>query len=139
MQYCISSRNLSFTIWYARLDHPSQTKILYILEIDVKGSIQNICEVCPLAKQQRSMFPKSKIPTNGMLELLHVDIWSPYSIKSIFGAKYILIIVDDFLRATWTFLLHDKTRVANALQEFITMSSVPKVHKKEGQIMDWNL
>lgn len=57
-----------------------------------------------------------------MLELLHVDIWSPYSIKSIFGAKYILIIVDDFLRATWTFLLHYKTRAANALQEFITMS-----------------
>lgn len=35
--------------------------------------------------------------------------------------QYVLIIVDDYSRATWTFLLNDKTRVLRTLQDFISM------------------
>ena len=43
--------------------------------------------------------------------MIHVDIWGPYSIPSIHGHKYFLIIVDDYSRYTWIFPLKQKFEV----------------------------
>jgi len=51
--------------------------------------------------------------------LIHVDIWGPYSIPSIHGHKYFLIIVDDYSRYTWIFLLKRKSEVVKALENFV--------------------
>lgn len=71
-----------------------------------------------LKKIQRLIFHKSKITTNNVFETLHADFWSPYHSRSISGAKYVLTLVYDHLKATWTFLLHDKTQVFKTLHDF---------------------
>ena len=41
-----------------------------------------------------------------LFELVHVDIWGPYSTPSLNGSKYFLTIVDDYSRCTWVFCYH---------------------------------
>ncbi|GJV35544.1 hypothetical protein Tco_1408021 [Tanacetum coccineum] len=45
--------------------------------------------------------PKSEDSIQEELYLLNIDLCSPMRIKSINGKKYILVIVDDYLRFTW--------------------------------------
>lgn len=51
--------------------------------------------------------------------LLHMDIWGPYHIASLFGAKYFLTIVDDYSRSVWTFLMQNKTQAIKLIVNFI--------------------
>lgn len=69
-----------------------------------------------LSKQQRFPFFKSSITTNDVFELIHVDLWGPYSVQSISGASYVLTMVDNFSKTTWTFLLKEKINVSNILK-----------------------
>lgn len=54
-------------------------------------------------------------------EIMHINLWGPYSVRSIIGVAYTLTIVEDFLRATWTFLLKDKTIIHQILEDFFKM------------------
>jgi len=58
-----------------------------------------------MPKQPRHSFPISQTTSRNPFDLLHVDLWGPYSLTSVSGANYFLTIVDDFSRATWTFML----------------------------------
>lgn len=46
----------------------------------------------------------------------------PYTLHTISSTKYILTVIDDFSRATWTFLLRDKTKTFDTLHDFIMMA-----------------
>jgi len=52
-------------------------------------------------------------------DLIHVNIWGPYSIPSIHGHKYFLTIVDDYSRYTWIFPLKQKFEVVKVLENFV--------------------
>ncbi|KAK4382735.1 Retrovirus-related Pol polyprotein from transposon RE2 [Sesamum angolense] len=81
----------------------------------------NDCCICPLAKQHRLSFPSSITRSKHMFELIHTDVWGPYKIASLTNCNYFLTIVDDFTRATWTFLLKHKSQVHHTLATFFTM------------------
>ncbi|XP_015160329.1 uncharacterized protein [Solanum tuberosum] len=49
----------------------------------------------------RSVFPSSSIRSSACFDLIHVDLWGPYSTSTFDGNKYFLTIVDDFSRLTW--------------------------------------
>ena len=53
-------------------------------------------------------------------DLIHVDLWRPYSIPSILGHKYFLTIVDDYSRYAWISLLKQKSEIVNILENFVT-------------------
>ncbi|XP_058008104.1 uncharacterized protein LOC110653264 [Hevea brasiliensis] len=97
--------------WHERLGHVSHSTLLKVSSIEVSGSINQPCEIFPLSKQQHLSFSPSTISSYSIFELIHVDLWGPYQVLSISRAKYILTIVDDFSRTTWTYLLHDKVQV----------------------------
>ena len=50
-----------------------------------------------------------------------MDLWDPYQIISVIGAKYFLTIVDDFNRSTWTQMLQDKSQTVSAVKAFYAM------------------
>jgi hypothetical protein len=56
--------------------------------------------------------------TSRPLELLHMDLFEPTTYASAGGNLYCLVIVDDFLRYTWVFFLHDKSQVASIFKKF---------------------
>lgn len=51
---------------------------------------------------------------------MHTDLWGPYKTPSLTNNHYVLTIVDDYSRATWTFLIKYKSQVAFTLISFIT-------------------
>nr|GEV35961.1 hypothetical protein [Tanacetum cinerariifolium] len=81
-----------------------------------------LCSSCELSKAKRSSF-KSKVvlSSKGRLNLLYMDLCGPMWVASINGKKYILVIVDDYLRYIWTLFLRSKAETPEVLKEFLTM------------------
>ena len=54
-------------------------------------------------------------------DLLHCDIWAPFSVPTNHGCRFFLTIVDDCSRCTWVYLLKHKSQTASFLDQFCTM------------------
>ncbi|KAK1615929.1 hypothetical protein QYE76_021446 [Lolium multiflorum] len=60
-------------------------------------------------KQLKKRHPtKSIVTTSRPLELLHLDLFGPSHYDTLGGSKYGLVIVDDYSRYSWVFLLKSK-------------------------------
>lgn len=109
-------------LWHARLGHPSDT-VLSKLSLTKDAVDTSVCDVCHIAKQTRNSFGLSEISAVACFELLHIDIWGPYGIVSISGAKFFLTIVDDYSQSVWTFLMQSKAQAVCLLANFITYAA----------------
>jgi hypothetical protein len=68
------------------------------------------CGACQTGKQVGAQHRTKNIMTiTRPLEMLHMDLFGPIAYISIDGNKYGLIIIDDYSRFTWVFLLKDKS------------------------------
>nr|GFA10503.1 putative ribonuclease H-like domain-containing protein [Tanacetum cinerariifolium] len=77
---------------------------------------------CELSKAKRSSFKSKAVPSSkGRLNLLHMDLCGPMRVASINGKKYILVIVNDYSRYTWTLFLRSKDETPEVLKDFLTM------------------
>jgi len=76
------------------------------------------CEICPRAKQPRLTFPSRTTNSSHCFELIHVDIWGPFSIPSNNRSRYFLTIVDDYSRCTWLYLMQHKSETFTMLVHF---------------------
>ncbi|GJS65604.1 retrovirus-related pol polyprotein from transposon TNT 1-94 [Tanacetum coccineum] len=77
---------------------------------------------CEMSKAKRSSFKSKAVPSSkGRLNLLHMDLCGPMRVASINGKKYILVIVDDYSRYTWTLFLRSKDETPEVLKDFLTM------------------
>ncbi|GJR16099.1 retrovirus-related pol polyprotein from transposon TNT 1-94 [Tanacetum coccineum] len=73
-------------------------------------------------KQKRSSFKTKVVPNSkGRLNLLHMDLCGPMRVESINVKKYILVIVDDYSRYTWTLFLRSKDETPKVLKDFLKM------------------
>ncbi|GJV09028.1 retrovirus-related pol polyprotein from transposon TNT 1-94 [Tanacetum coccineum] len=74
-----------------------------------------LCFSCELGKAKRSTFKTKTVPSSkGRLNLFHMDLCGPMRIEIINGKKYILVIVDDYSRYTWTHFLRTKDETPEA-------------------------
>ena len=100
-----TSPRLTLEVLHARLGHTSMSKMRYISECkDVLSDIF-FCETCILEKAHRLPFGRSTISTKNSFELVHKDLWGPYRVANLNGARYFVTIVDDYTSNTWTQLL----------------------------------
>lgn len=105
-------------LWHARTDHPS----LYVLSLfpfSFKSTLSHECDNCHLSKQVRSSFPSSESCSIHVFDHVHMDLWRPYKVKTNGNCTYFLTLVDDKSRASWLFLLSDKSIVHEILSTFI--------------------
>lgn len=109
--------------WHHRLGHVSYHILNKMCCILVPHSCIPLCIIYPLAKQHRLPFPVSTHKSSSVFDLIHCDLWGPYRIQTNIGCKYFLTIVDDFRRATWTFLMPTKHHVISLLTKFLTYSN----------------
>ncbi|KAK1650395.1 hypothetical protein QYE76_068200 [Lolium multiflorum] len=80
----------------------------YALFIDYYGDVY-ANYVGPPGKQLKKKHPiKSIVTTSRPLELLHLDLFGPSHYDTLGGSKYGLVIVDDYSRYSWVFLLKSK-------------------------------
>nr|GFB96571.1 retrovirus-related Pol polyprotein from transposon TNT 1-94 [Tanacetum cinerariifolium] len=100
-------------LWHRRLSHLNFDYINLLSKKDIviglpklKYVKDQLCSSCELSKAKRSSFKSKYVPSSkGRLNLLHMDLCGPTRIASINEKKYILVIVDDYSRYTWTLFL----------------------------------
>ncbi|GJV81141.1 retrovirus-related pol polyprotein from transposon TNT 1-94 [Tanacetum coccineum] len=81
----------------------------------------HLCSFCELGKAKRKSFHIKTTPSSKRrLQLLHMDICGPMPVESINGKKYVLVIVDDYSRYTWTHFLRSKDETPEVLIDFLT-------------------
>ncbi|KAL8133051.1 hypothetical protein AgCh_008493 [Apium graveolens] len=108
-------------LWHLRLGHVPFTRMKHISGLsNVKDSTSNfICQICPLARQARNSFSHSEIKSTVPFELVHIDVWGPYKVKSYSGCNQFLTIVDDYSRFTWVHMLKNRTDCVKVFKDFI--------------------
>jgi transposase InsO family protein len=123
---CLVAKSSLGWLWHCRLAHVGMrnlNKLLmggHILGLtNVSFEKDRICSACQAGKQVGVPHPSKRIITTvKLLELLHMDLFSPVAYMSIGGNKYGLVIVDDYSHFTWVLFLHDKSVVQDTLKKF---------------------
>ena len=54
-------------------------------------------------------------------DILHADLWGPFSTISTLGHKYFLTLVDDYTRFTWVIFLKTKDQTKTSLIQFVAL------------------
>nr|GEZ41880.1 retrovirus-related Pol polyprotein from transposon TNT 1-94 [Tanacetum cinerariifolium] len=111
------------------LSHPNFDYINLLSKKDVLTGLpklkyvkDQLCSSCEVSKAKRSSFKSKVVPSlKGRLNLLYMDLCGPMRVASINGKKYILVIVDDYLRYTWTLFIRFKDETPKVLKAFLTM------------------
>jgi len=115
-------------LWHRRLGHVGMKQLNRLLKHDLIVGLKNVkfekdklCSACQAGKQVANAHPtKSVMSTERPLELLHMDLFSPTKYRSIGGNCYYLVVVDDYLRYTCVFFLHDKADTYDIFKKYIT-------------------
>ena len=110
-------------MWHFCLRHPSYAK-MSLLNKFVFGLNSNkvvCCDIFHFAKQKRLSFPISTHVSHCLFDLVHFDLWGPFSVPTIEGYKYFLTIVDDYSRCTWVYLLKSKSETQALIEQFSNM------------------
>ncbi|CAA7053596.1 unnamed protein product [Microthlaspi erraticum] len=110
-------------LWHQRFGHPSNTVFDLIPFVGNRSMDFSTCGTCLKAKQCREVFHSSDNKSDGIFDLIHTDLWGPYRTPSLCNSFYFLTIVDDFSRAVWVYLLHDKSQVGITLKNFLALVS----------------
>lgn len=104
-----------------RLGHPSTPVLQKISSLHTHMVVDslNSCPICPISKQSNLPFTLSNSRATKVFELVHVDLWGPYSHETQSGCRFFIIIVDDFSRALWTYLLPTKQHACAQILRFL--------------------
>ncbi|GJU18169.1 retrovirus-related pol polyprotein from transposon TNT 1-94 [Tanacetum coccineum] len=116
-------------LWYHRLLHLNIDSINLFSRNDIVNGLlkfkyvkDHLCSSCELGKAKHSNFKTKTVPSSkGRLYLLHMDLCGPMCVESINGKKYILMIVDDYSRYTWTHFMRSKDETLDVLINCIRM------------------
>ena len=110
-------------LWHARLGHLN----FDALKILSKGAVgvpnvskpSKVCNICMAGKQVRGPFQKEvSYRAKEPLELLYADLCGAILPKTHAGNQYMLLIVDDYSRYMWVYLVKTKDQVPEILIEF---------------------
>ncbi|GJR41599.1 putative ribonuclease H-like domain-containing protein [Tanacetum coccineum] len=113
--------------WHRRLGHVNFKNLNKL----VKGNLvrglplkifqnDHTCVACQKGKQHKaSCKAKSVSSISHSLQLLHMDLFGPTSVRSLNHKTYCLVITDDFSRFSWVFFLRTKDETSGILKDFI--------------------
>nr|GEU61404.1 retrotransposon protein, putative, unclassified [Tanacetum cinerariifolium] len=114
---------------HRRLSHINFNTISLLSKKDIVNGLpklkyvkNELCSYCELSKAKRNTFmTKTVLSLKEQLNLFHMELCCPMRIKSINGKKYILVIVDEYSRYTWTLFLRTKYETPEVLKYFLKM------------------
>ena len=102
-------------LWHLRLGHVNyqamqeMSKHHMVNGMPVLSQPKALCDGCLLSKQTRKPFPtRSNFSAKTPLALIHGDLCGPISPPTPAGNKYFMLLVDDFTRMMWVYMLKSK-------------------------------
>ncbi|GKB98451.1 retrovirus-related pol polyprotein from transposon TNT 1-94, partial [Tanacetum coccineum] len=116
-------------LWHRRLSHLNFNTINLLSKNNIVNGLpklkfvkDDLCSSCEFGKAKRKSFhTKTTLSSKRRLQLLHMDLCGPMRVESINGKKYVLVIVDDYFRYTWTHFLRSKDETHEVLIDFLTL------------------
>ncbi|GJT97572.1 retrovirus-related pol polyprotein from transposon TNT 1-94 [Tanacetum coccineum] len=116
-------------LWHRRLSHLNFDTINLLSKNNIVNGLpklkfvkDHLCSSCELGKAKRKSFHTKTTPSSKRrLQLLHMDLCGLMRVESINGKKYVLVIVDDYSRYTWTHFLRSKDETPRVLIDFLTL------------------
>lgn len=119
--------SLTLKEWHERLGHLNvkRLKELHAKKLTDGVKIDDFkeffCEACVYAKQHREIFNKTGSRENKPGELIHTDVCGPMAVDSVGGARYFLLIKDDFSGYREVRFIKHKSQVFDKFKDFIKM------------------
>lgn len=116
--------NETMELWHRRLGHLNPNDLMRMRNggvngVSFVGNQQSIaCVACCKGKQARKPFPKRGSRAKQLLEVVHADLAGKMECVSIGGSKYCLVIVDDYSRRTFTYMLKSKNQAFDRFCSF---------------------
>ncbi|KAL0340336.1 UNVERIFIED_CONTAM: Retrovirus-related Pol polyprotein from transposon TNT 1-94 [Sesamum radiatum] len=132
-----TSQTDSAATWHARLGHVGYQMLQQISSkrlLDGLPTLKNVhedvvCQGCQYGKSHHHLpFKMSSNRRTTSLELIHTDLMGPTRTPSCSHNHYVMVLVDDYSRYTWTYFLKEKNE---ALSKFVEFRN--KVEKELGQ------
>nr|GEU59168.1 retrovirus-related Pol polyprotein from transposon TNT 1-94 [Tanacetum cinerariifolium] len=113
------------TLWHRRLGHENMCLIQLLASKELVRNlpklkfVKHFFDARKMGKQPHTSHKaKNIVSMTRCLELIHMDLFGPSAIRSYRGNRYILVIVDDYSRYTWTRFLKDKTEAFDQFKIF---------------------
>ncbi|GJZ18094.1 retrovirus-related pol polyprotein from transposon TNT 1-94 [Tanacetum coccineum] len=116
-------------LWHRRLSHLNFDTINLLSKYDIviglpklKFVKDHIFSSCELRKEKCKTFKTKTTPSSKRrLQILHMDLCGPMRVESLNGKKYVLVIVNDYSRYTWTHFLRSKDKTLEVLIDFLKL------------------
>nr|GEU54602.1 retrovirus-related Pol polyprotein from transposon TNT 1-94 [Tanacetum cinerariifolium] len=116
-------------LWHRRLSYLNFNTINLLSKNDIVVGLpklkfikDHLCSSFELGKAKRKSFHTKLTPSSKRrLQLLHMDLCGPMRVASINRKKYVLVIVDDYSRYTWTHFLRSKDETPEVLIDFLRL------------------
>ena len=117
----------SWETWHRRFSHISYNglqklhdlKLVNGFNVDTRTPKPD-CIACTEAKQHEEPFNKNTHRDTEPGDLTHIDLWGKYSIRSIQGNYYYIVLVDDASRWITVNYLKEKNQGAKFVKNYIT-------------------
>jgi len=110
-------------LWHLRLGHLSHDRIQCMNKLYSYISVSDhiACDICQISRQRKLPFCISKNNAHAMFDLVHVDIWGPFSTDFVHGFRYFLTILDDYSRHVWVVMMKTKSEASEKIKSFVYM------------------
>lgn len=102
--YFLKNEEMTVAKWHKFLGHPSLSTLRHMPQLrgqfreEAARAIEQ-CEVCMRAKHTRDPFPLLHRRSDNLFEMIHADVWGPYSHESVSNTRFVLTLVEDHTRA----------------------------------------
>nr|GEZ33713.1 hypothetical protein [Tanacetum cinerariifolium] len=119
-------------LWHRCLSHLNFDTINLLSKNDIMVGLpklkfvkDHLCSSCEMGKAKRKSFHTKLTPcSKRRLHLLHMDLCGPIRVASINGKRYVLVIVDDYSRYTWTHFLRSKDETPETLHAYFAAEGI---------------
>src|SRR5216683_586288 len=117
----------SWNVWHHRFGHIgfsslcklSDKQLVTGFTVDCTSQFSD-CAACTEAKQSVILFNKGREHNTEPGELTHVDVWGKYSVTSINGYQYYLLMVDNASRYVTVEFLKSKDQAGQKVKNYFT-------------------
>jgi hypothetical protein len=128
-------------LWHERMGHLHHDAVARLLNERMTadgptaplvsgGATAPHCEACVMGKQHRTAIPHTKGKRAArLLYRIHADVCGPFSTPSETGARYLLLLVDDYSRYKWHRCMAAKNEAFALIQQYVEASEAMHGHR----------
>ena len=79
------------------------------------------CVSCQLRKQLALPFNTSESMPTDIFDLIHSDVWGPFSVSSIGESRYFVVFANDYSLYSWIFHMKHRSELLQVYSNFTKM------------------